>query len=380
MTTTCPKCGQHYDVDQDYIGYTIDCETCGNQFLVKRPSRVPLSEARRAEHPSMTSESEQSECHPMANDTVQKQDATATVLQQAQPAMKPLVCEMCGSSDLMKTDGVFVCQSCGTKYSVEEAKKMMIAGTVNVTGTVKVDNTDKVGNLYKLARRAKESSDFPRAARYYEMILQENADSWEATFYSVYCRAYGCTIAGIRDAAMSLQGAIGNVISIVNAEIVDIKTQQEVCREISYRIVKLATMLFKASTNQYNGDGAQYQSDAAAISDMCLNAGNVLFAKHEQDGMSVNTASFLDLWKLSVSIRGDSGVGLAQRLKDIETIKRYDSKYDAPETGKMIWWGVARSIALVIIMYTVCWLFDWHLPHIVKWIVGYAGYESRKIF
>ena len=46
--------------------------------------------------------------------------------------MKQLTCEMCGSTDLMKQDGVFVCQSCGTKYSVEEAKKMMVEGTVQV--------------------------------------------------------------------------------------------------------------------------------------------------------------------------------------------------------------------------------------------------------
>lgn len=37
--------------------------------------------------------------------------------------MKKLVCEMCGSSDLIKQDGLFVCQYCGAKYSVEEAKK-----------------------------------------------------------------------------------------------------------------------------------------------------------------------------------------------------------------------------------------------------------------
>ncbi len=46
--------------------------------------------------------------------------------------MKPLTCEMCGSTNLLKQDGVFVCQSCGTKYSVEEAKKMMVEGTVAV--------------------------------------------------------------------------------------------------------------------------------------------------------------------------------------------------------------------------------------------------------
>lgn len=37
--------------------------------------------------------------------------------------MKALVCEMCGSQDLVKTDGMYVCQNCGTKYTVEDAKK-----------------------------------------------------------------------------------------------------------------------------------------------------------------------------------------------------------------------------------------------------------------
>ena len=47
--------------------------------------------------------------------------------------MKRLTCEMCGSTDLIKQDGVFVCQTCGCKYSIEEAKKMMVEGTVDVS-------------------------------------------------------------------------------------------------------------------------------------------------------------------------------------------------------------------------------------------------------
>ena len=40
--------------------------------------------------------------------------------------MKALVCEMCNSNDIVKQDGYYVCQTCGTKYSVEEARKLMI--------------------------------------------------------------------------------------------------------------------------------------------------------------------------------------------------------------------------------------------------------------
>ena len=55
--------------------------------------------------------------------------------------MKQIKCEMCGSTDLVKQEGVFVCQSCGIKYSIDEVKKMMIEGTVDVQGTVKLDNS-----------------------------------------------------------------------------------------------------------------------------------------------------------------------------------------------------------------------------------------------
>ena len=29
--------------------------------------------------------------------------------------MKRLICELCGSNDFIKTEGLFVCQACGTK-------------------------------------------------------------------------------------------------------------------------------------------------------------------------------------------------------------------------------------------------------------------------
>jgi hypothetical protein len=41
-------------------------------------------------------------------------------------SVKQLVCDVCGGKELIKQDGVFVCQSCGTKYSVEEVKKMVV--------------------------------------------------------------------------------------------------------------------------------------------------------------------------------------------------------------------------------------------------------------
>ncbi len=42
------------------------------------------------------------------------------------------VCELCGSNDFVKTDGMFVCQGCQTKYTLEEAKKLPTSAPAGV--------------------------------------------------------------------------------------------------------------------------------------------------------------------------------------------------------------------------------------------------------
>ena len=97
--------------------------------------------------------------------------------------MKALVCEMCNSSDLIKQDGYFICQSCGMKYTLEEAKKMM------VEGTVKVDNSEFVQKYLQNARRAKQKEDWEETEKYYNMVEQNDPSNIEAIFYSAYGKA-----------------------------------------------------------------------------------------------------------------------------------------------------------------------------------------------
>lgn len=131
--------------------------------------------------------------------------------------MKQLTCEMCGGTDLVKQDGMYVCQSCGTKYSVEEAKKMMIEGNVDVSGsTIKVDSSEKLNNLYQLARRARDAENSETAAKYYNEILMENPNDWEAAFYSAYYSAMNCKIAGIGSAAYTFGNSIEGILKLIH--------------------------------------------------------------------------------------------------------------------------------------------------------------------
>ena len=74
--------------------------------------------------------------------------------------MKSMVCEMCGSNDIVKKDGLYVCQFCGTKYSVEDAKKMMIDGT---TTLYFIAPKEWLGGLYPEAVSAEIGVEYPVA-------------------------------------------------------------------------------------------------------------------------------------------------------------------------------------------------------------------------
>lgn len=95
--------------------------------------------------------------------------------------MKKINCEMCGSSDLLKVEGIYVCQSCGCKYTVEEARKLMIEGTVQIEGTVKVDNSDSIQNYLDIAKNALNSGNGEDAEKYANKVLEitpKNTDAW----------------------------------------------------------------------------------------------------------------------------------------------------------------------------------------------------------
>lgn len=93
--------------------------------------------------------------------------------------MKQLTCEMCGSTDLMKQDGVFVCQSCGTKYSVEEAKKMMIEGVVEISGKVEINSSKSLANYIKLIEDEITAKNFHAATEYISKALVIDPDNYE---------------------------------------------------------------------------------------------------------------------------------------------------------------------------------------------------------
>lgn len=258
--------------------------------------------------------------------------------------MKQLTCEMCGSTDLVKQDGMFVCQSCGTKYSVEEAKKMMIEGTVDVSGsTVKVDTSGELANLYQIARRAKDDNNGENAAKYYDMILVKDPTSWEASFYVVYFKAMECKIAQIRSAGISVANCVDTVLKLIKDHVSGKDEQIKAVNEVALRCTLISSMLYNGAENHYSGIGSEIRdnytqemiNNCCAARDIMYILGNnidSIFGEYTE----LHTTA-VEAWKDGITKHNGLMLYFAEKeankeiiMSYVSKIQKYDSSYSAP--------------------------------------------------
>ena len=204
--------------------------------------------------------------------------------------MKQLTCEMCGSTDLLKQDGIFVCQTCGMKYSAEEAKNLM----------VEIDNSKKMANLYERARKSIEVNDLEHAAEYFKEILDENPNDWEAYFYSYL----GETTSFTNAQAASVVLKLGNTIPSAYDMALDINDIDET----SKRFITITTL----TTSRLVG---------------IASTGAALLRKHEGGGM-VNGKLYNSMRGMVVNTVCGCISSLDSLKKKIEEISKAHTEID----------------------------------------------------
>jgi len=159
--------------------------------------------------------------------------------------MKKLTCEMCGSTDLLKQDGVFVCQTCGCKYSVEEARKMMVEGVVEVSGTVKVDDTDKIDGYLELSKNAYESGNGKLAFEYANKTLEIDHKNYKAWIAKMKSIEFISTVGDLK--LVEVMEAGKNAILYAEESI-----KKEVTNEVYLYEVKRSLELLKLAMEKYS--------------------------------------------------------------------------------------------------------------------------------
>ncbi len=261
--------------------------------------------------------------------------------------MKSMICEKCGSNDFINQDEVFVCQFCGTKYSLEEAKKMMIEGTVDVKGIVEVDTSKELKNLYQIARRYKKDNIAEIAVKYYDKISFKDPTSWEACFYTVYFRAVQCRFVDIYHSATSVKNIINSVMKLIKENVSDHSEQETAYTEVATKVNSFVSSVYEATKNYYdNIENAQ-----SHIYECFNNAYSALKCEYcmgdELDLLfgSDNKANELSVsaWKQGVSIHSQivwmskyEQTHIDMINSYVSKIKKYDKEYQEPKVNKKI--------------------------------------------
>ena len=103
--------------------------------------------------------------------------------------MKKIVCELCEGTEFTKEGGFFVCHGCGTKYSLEEAKSMMVEvegaePAINAAPTASVSmgnpNQAQIDNILVLATTAYEAQNYAEAENYCNRAIELDAMCYKA--------------------------------------------------------------------------------------------------------------------------------------------------------------------------------------------------------
>jgi len=125
--------------------------------------------------------------------------------------MKKMVCELCGSNDFTKdNDGFFVCDYCRTKYTPEQAQKML------VEGTVRVDRSEEAAKYLKLAEAALHDRNFSEAYNYANRALEIDTENSQAWFVKGRAAGWSSGLSGVNYSEMI--GAFERAISFSEDE------------------------------------------------------------------------------------------------------------------------------------------------------------------
>ncbi len=131
--------------------------------------------------------------------------------------MGTIKCDLCNGTEFVKQDDMFVCQGCGTKYSPEEARKLMSDDAVSTT--VKAENTE-VKNRLLNAKNTYEQSNYAEAYRLYSEVLNIEPDNPTALLYRGASSAWQSSVANMKfgEAATSAITAISYAKDKFNEE------------------------------------------------------------------------------------------------------------------------------------------------------------------
>lgn len=158
--------------------------------------------------------------------------------------MRVFKCELCDSTELVKQDGMFVCQSCGTKYSVEEARKLMVEVSEGLFKTKGNNIDESVKSFFVLAQNAYQSENLQETEVYCNKIIELDPTNVNAWMLKGKAAGWQSTLQNPRllEAVSAFSVAINNSSD---------KEKQDLIQDAQNEIVRIAVALINLRGQQF---------------------------------------------------------------------------------------------------------------------------------
>ncbi|MGM9552634.1 MAG: CFI-box-CTERM domain-containing protein [Clostridia bacterium] len=251
--------------------------------------------------------------------------------------MSYLECKSCGG-ELDKDGNVYICRQCGEVFKDEHA---VSHGNVSVKSKAKkfdtnfsADKLERLNNLYTVARRAKDNNDDAQAEKYYDMILVEDPNSWEAAYYTTYFHVAQCKIGEISSAAYKLSNCLNSVFDLID----NYTTSEEESNafvQVYTKTEDFAQLLYINAQNHYQrfkdtrGVESDFVENCKALYLLLFELGDQLekrYIEHPEVGTMCAKA-----WEKGIDIRINYKFTSEESKKEIlsyvDKIKKYNPSY-----------------------------------------------------
>lgn len=243
-------------------------------------------------------------------------------------------CRSCGG-ELEKDGNVYVCKQCGEVFKNEYAAEH---GNIEVHKKVKKtavnfseEKTERLNNLYTIARRAKDNDDAEQAEKYYDMILAEDPNSWEAVYYSTFFNVAQYVLGRLTSAAAKLENCLKSVFDLIDEYAQD---ESKAITDVYMQTKAFADSLYFSAERRYNEfrDTSGTQSE---FYDHCVSIASLLFELADQlEKRYINQPAIgtmcAEAWKKGIEIRIKFSCTANTQNKILayaEKVKKYDPSY-----------------------------------------------------
>lgn len=256
-------------------------------------------------------------------------------------------CTQCGANievDDSKEAGI--CKFCGTAFITE---KVISNYNTNITNnfagaTINV-NGPNLNNLYQLARRFKLDGNSTEAAKYYNMIIEQDSSSWEAYFYVVYYKALLVDKTQIQSSAMSIVTCLDTVFDLIDKEETTTEGKESAIIEVADSCLSLATVLHNAILDPSDVivSSAEIPSHIRDVAKICVYIATIGYMvgdtieRRFPDLLLNDKTIIVSCWKQGVDFHTDCIGELPNKSKGydiingyVEKIVKYDNSYMAP--------------------------------------------------